>query len=230
MFPQGRLLRTYLKILMGWVYLAAGLFHGENPKQEHFGADPPLQWLVSAAGNKQLVPPRPAKQDPGSALKVASLQSPTSATFSKAAGTTEAQRSLILHTKDSVPKVNSTSLCIAISAWSPQPYNFWWPQSSNKGSAQRQGSKTSHQTCSPSSLSVNTQKQLRICAMQGVLASPQGCFSPTTIQLERAMTAPQPSTDCSVQSWTKQAQQPTLQLASGLTGGTAAARKGLLAE
>lgn len=163
MSPQGRLLRIYLRILwMDWVYLVAGIFYWRIPNR----SIPLLQWSVSAAVSKQLVLPRPAKQDPGNTLKDCNLRSPTSANFSKSCRyhrDTEISHSS--HARFNLQ--GQLHKPVYSHAWSPQPYSSWWPQSSNKDSAQRQGSKICHQTCSPSSLWVSAQKQLQTSALQG---------------------------------------------------------------
>lgn len=164
--------------------------------------------------------------------KIATYGVPHLLTFPKAADTTETQRSVILHMQDSISKVNSTSLCIAMTGV-PSP---------TAPGGHKAVTRTLHKGKAPKSAIrpvpllpcelVHRNSYRPLHCKEGIMASSPAWFNPTMIQLERVMRPPQPDTvqSRSLQSWIKQAQQPTFQMASGLTGGTAAARKGLLSE
>lgn len=134
--------------------------------------------------------------------------------------------------KDSVSRVNSANLHIAISAWSPQPHSFCWPQSSNKNFAQRQRSKIFHHR-RHRLVPLLPWWLVHINSYRAVLYRVTEPF-PRMVHPHYGSAGESHDTfhnqtqTSLVQPWNKQEQLPTIQLAPGLTGGTAAARTGLL--
>lgn len=134
--------------------------------------------------------------------------------------------------KDLVSRVNSANLHIAISAWSPQPHSFCWPQSSNKNFAQWQRSKIFHHR-RHRLVPLLPWWLVHINSYRAVLYRVTEPF-PRMVHPHYGSAGESHDTfhnqtqTSLVQPWNKQEQLPTIQLAPGLTGGTAAARTGLL--
>lgn len=180
---------------------------------------------MTCVSSKQLVLPTPAKQDPGNTLKDCKLTESHICYLFQKLQIPQRERSLILHMPDSVSKVSSTSLCI-IMPGVPSPTASGGhkavTRTLNKGKAMKSPIRPV-----PLLPCQSVHRNFWISAMQGrhhglFPSVVRPCHDPAETSTTRH------SAEQSSAVWTKQAQQPIFQMASGLAGSTA--RKGLLAE